>query len=151
MRDKMCAVNDRKRAEYNELITQLEEECTNEINKLQDIEFAKKEVHELINEAQCAIDNLSECDLGTDGILNAVKISQKGYYNKSDYYDEYMIKCKAAIEAIKLEKANMIRVRDALPKNCGSCSECCPPEPSIESTNRAYRNIATSNFKSKYK
>lgn len=133
MCDKMCAVNDKKREEYNVLIDKLEKEYTNEINKMHDIGTAKSEVHEIISEAQCAIDNLSECKLGTDEILNSVKISQKGYYNKSDYYDEYMMKCKNAIETIKLEKEDMIRKRDAIPENCGECIECCPPAPTKSS------------------
>lgn len=124
----MCKVNDDKRAECDARISQLKNEYNTELNKLKDIETAKGEVEQLISKAQCAIDNLKDCNFGTDGIDRAVETSQKGYYMKRDYYDEYALKCKNAMTTIDDEITAEVAARDAIPENCGACSECCPPE-----------------------
>ena len=133
----MCAVNDAIRARLSSQITTLQKEQDTENAKLEDINNAKSEVNQLIDNAQCAINNLGNCNFGTDEIITSTKISQKGYYNKIDYYDEYISKCKKAIELINEEKNQLISERNALPINCGACSECCPP---IESTKKGVNN-----------
>jgi len=125
----MCAVNDAKRAAYDAIISNLNHEYDTELDKLNDIQKAKGEVEQLISKAQCAIDNLAGCNFGSDGINTAIETSQKGYYMKRDYYDDYTIKCKNAMLVIDREIASNTAARNAIPANCGSCPECCPPEP----------------------
>lgn len=125
----MCAVNDRKRSEYNVQIANLNAECEVEDSKLLDLEESKGELQQLVNEAQCAINNLGNCDFGGDKIISSVITSQKGYQERIDYYDEYIIKCRIAIDSINEEIDRIIQIRDELPTNCGSCSECSPPKP----------------------
>lgn len=123
----MCAVNDAIRASLSSQITELQNEYNTENAKLEDINNAKTEVNQLIDNAQCAINNLSNCNFGGDEIITCVRTSQKGYFNKIDYYDEYILKCKNAMELINEEKNKLISERNALPINCGACPECCPP------------------------
>lgn len=125
----MCAVNDRKRSEYDAQIANLNTECEVEESKLLDLDESKGELQQLVDEAQCAINNLGNCDFGGDKIISSVITSQKGYQERIDYYDEYIIKCKEAIEAINEEIDKITKLRDALPTDCGSCSECNPPAP----------------------
>lgn len=120
----MCRTNDKIRQIYSEQIANLKKEYANENSKLEDIERAKKETKQLIDEAQRAINYLGECDLGGDKVIDSVKKSQQGYKERKNYYDEYIIKCKKAIEEINTEKQELIRVRNLLPTNCGFCSEC---------------------------
>lgn len=128
----MCAVNDAKRAEYNAKITSLEAEKTNEENKLKDIERAKGELVQLVDKADCAINNIAECDFGGNNILNSVTLSKNGYNDRINYYDEYALKVTEAVNTIENEIAANVAARDALPENCGSCSECRPPEKTFK-------------------
>lgn len=125
----MCRVNDAKRAACDREISALKNEQSIEYSKLKDIGNAKAEVEQLINKAQCAIDNLADCNFGTREIDHAVETSKEGYLLKKDYYEEYALKCQQAINTIETEINNKVAERNAIPQNCGSCKECCPPEP----------------------
>lgn len=123
----MCAVNDAKRMEYDTKINELKIELNNEKNKLDDLRQAKYEIQQIIDSAQCAIDNLENCDFGGDKILSSIITSQRGYEERQDYYDEYYKLCSDAIEVITEELDQTIAIRDSIPINCGSCEECNPP------------------------
>ena len=123
----MCAVNDAIRKQYDEKIRQLNLELDNEENKRNDLDRAKGEVQQLVDKSQCVIDNISQCDFGGDKILSSIKTSQQGYNERIDFYDDYLIKCKNAIDQITKEINETTELRNSLPKNCGVCSECCPP------------------------
>lgn len=125
----MCAVNDKIRSDYDAKIVNLNAECKIEESKLLDLGESKGELQQLVDEAQCAINNLENCDFGGDKIISSVITSQKGYQERIDYYDEYIIKCKAAIDTINEEIDTITKLRDALPINCGTCSECNPTTP----------------------
>ena len=120
----MCSVNDKIRRDYDNKIVDLKKEYENENNKLLDLEQAKDELQQLVDAAQCAINNLSECDFGGDKILSSVTTSQQGYQERMDYYDEYMIKCRNAMDEISDEIEKVTSLRNNLSINCGSCSEC---------------------------
>lgn len=124
----MCAVNDAIRAQYDAVISALKAEYDTELTKLNDIKSAKAEVEQLISKAQCALDNLADCNFGSDGINQAVQTSQNGYRTRGDYYDDYALMCENAMATIDGEIASNTAARAAVPANCGSCSECCPPE-----------------------
>ena len=108
----MCLKNDIIRRDLNEKLEELEIELLDESILKTDIETAKLEIQEIIDTAQCAIDNLSKCDFGGDKIISSVKTSQEGYQNITKYYEE----------EIRLLKQNIIN----LPTNCGVCQECNP-------------------------
>ena len=120
----MCRNNDIKREKYNTDISKLREEYLEEYYKIAEIKIAKEEVNILVNKAQCAINNLSDCDFGSNDIISSAQISQKGYYKKLDYYDEYESKCETAMKEIDIEFEKLVNLRNSLPKNCGYCSEC---------------------------
>lgn len=126
----MCAVNDSIRAGYRAEKANLESELEVEVEKKEHLEQKKEEVQQLIDEAQCAIDNLGNCNFGGDRIISSVRTSQTGYKERMDYYDEFILKCQAAIEEIETDIANKQAQINNLPVNCGSCLECCPPVPS---------------------
>lgn len=123
----MCRVNDAIRQEYQTQIENLQNEWNNEDAKLKDLEESKEELGMLVSEAQCAIDNLSNCDFGGTKVLDSVKTSQQGYQDRIDYYDKYIMECKNAMETIEIEKNAAIAAKNALPVNCGYCEECLPP------------------------
>lgn len=123
----MCAVNDAKRSEYDAQIANLSAEYENEEKKKEAIIIARGEIQSAIKLSQCVIDNMSECDFGGDKILSSIETSQQGYKDKEDYYDEYLIKCENAMNQILSEKNELVSLRNSLPKDCGSCSECNPP------------------------
>lgn len=122
----MCLKNDIIRRDLNEKLEELEIELLDESILKTDIETAKLEIQEIIDTAQCAIDNLSKCDFGGDKIISSVKTSQEGYQNITKYYEEYHLLCRSATEEIEEEirllKQNIIN----LPTNCGVCQECNP-------------------------
>lgn len=120
----MCAVNDAKRNEYNERIANLNKELENESKILNDLNQAKEEIQQLIDKAQYAIGNLDNCDFGGDRIIVSVITSRDGYQARSNYYDEYIIKCKNAIIEINDELEEVSRMKNSLPINCGFCSTC---------------------------
>lgn len=122
----MCAVNDAKRAEYDTKIKSLKAEYDNEKNKLDALKKATGELKQLVDAAQCTIDNISECNFGGDKILSSVTTSQQGYNARVDYYEEYTVKCKTAMEAIEKEIEQTTALRNAVPKDCGICDECKP-------------------------
>lgn len=124
----MCSVNDAKRKACDDAIANYRNELTNETTKLENLEKARGETQELVNEAQCAVDNLKNCSFGGTKILDSVKLSQQGYQERIDYYDQYIINCKNAINDIKLDIRNKIFERNNIPINCGACFECVPPE-----------------------
>ena len=128
----MCAVNDAKRQQYEQQIQQLKSELDNEENKRNDLDRAKSEVQQLVDKSQCVIDNISQCDFGGDKILSSIKTSQQGYNERIDFYDDYLIKCKNAINQITKEISETTELKNSLPKNCGACSECCPPVKIVE-------------------
>jgi len=123
----MCRVNDQKRNEYTNQINNLTIEYEAEEAKLIDLKKAKNEVQQLVEEAQCVINNIGDCDLGGDAIMSSITTSQRGYLDRIDYYDEYTIKCKNTQESISEEINVLTRLASELPANCGSCEECNPP------------------------
>ena len=129
----MCKVNDLKRQEYQTKIDNLQKEWDNEKAKFDDLEESKEELGMLVNEAQCAIDNLSNCDFGGTKVLDSVITSQQGYRERIDYYDKYIIECKNVMETIEKERDRAIADKNALPLNCGFCEECLPPPVDMSS------------------
>lgn len=120
----MCSINDQIRRDCDIKIENLREELKNEERKLYDIQKAKGELQQIIDEAQCAINNLGDCNFGGDTIISSVITSQQGYLDRVDYYDEYVIKIEKAKKEIKLEIEEKTRFRNQLPINCGICNEC---------------------------
>lgn len=120
----MCAVNDEKRKRYDDKINNLKEEYIDEENKLNDLKKATEELHQLVDAAQCTIDNISDCNFGGNKILSSITISQKGYMGREDYYADYMKKCKKAMSDIKDEIRKNTKLRNALSVDCGVCDEC---------------------------
>lgn len=127
----MCSVNDAKRQQYQTQIDNLQREWDNEDAILKDLQESKEELDLLVSEADCAIDNLSNCDFGGTKILDSVRTSQKGYQDRIKYYEEYILKCQEAKTAIDKEKTAAINAMNALPLDCGVCYECNPPEEQI--------------------
>lgn len=123
----MC-VNEGPREACRQKIEQLTAERLNEIEKRKDLVRAKGEIQQLLDEAKCAIDNLSNCDFGGTKILDSVTTSQQGYQERMDYYDKYIIECDRALECILFEEKEAIAEMATYPVPCGSCYECCPPE-----------------------
>ena len=120
----MCRVNDAKRREYSIQLTNLNQEYDIETNKMIDLVDSREELQILVNKAQRAIDNLENCDFGGDRIISAVKLSQRGYKERVDYYRDYMMKCKEAMESIYEDIDRVTKLKNRLPINCGHCAEC---------------------------
>ena len=122
----MCFKNDMIRRDLYKKIIELETELSNEGILETDIKMAKLEIQEIIDTAQCAIDNLSKCDYGGDKIISSVKTSQEGYQNIKKYCEEYHLLCRSAKEEIKEEIILLRQNANDLPINCGLCQECNP-------------------------
>lgn len=123
----MC-VNAGPRQDCLNKINSLNLELVNENKMLENLNKAKGELQNLVNEAQCAIDNLGNCDFGGTKILDSVTTSQQGYQDRMNYYDDYIIKCSAAIKGIEQDLTAAHNLLASLPVPCGVCIECCPPE-----------------------
>ena len=131
----MCTVNDNIRKEYTNKIEKLNIELESEIKKRSDINKAYIETQQLINNAQCVIDNISECNFSGDVILSSIKTSNQGYNERIDFYSKYYIECHKAVEQINKEINETTVFRDTLPENCGVCDDCIPssnPNNSVE-------------------
>ena len=122
----MCFKNDIIRENLHSQLVSLYEEEIYEGSFFFEIKQTKAEIEEIINLAQNAINNLSNCDFGGDKIISAVRKSQEGYKNKLDYYEEYLTLCRNAREEILEEKELIEQQIRNLPKNCGVCQECNP-------------------------
>lgn len=123
----MCARNDAIRKKYNEKYQILQAEHNNESDKFCDVERAKRDLQKLIDHAQGVIDQISKCNFGGDKVLSSIKTSQQGYQERMDYYNNYLEKIKEAMTKIGNEKNEAYRSMISVPRNCGVCSECNPP------------------------
>lgn len=120
----MCKVNDEKIAGYDIDINNLILDFEDEKAKLKDLVESKEELKKLVEESQHSIDYLENCNFGGDKIISSIKTSQKGYIERMAYYDEYIIKCEAAIREIDNDINEKTMLRNSLFRNCGYCDEC---------------------------
>jgi len=128
----MC-VNEGPRADCKERITNLGIELENEQKKRKDIVRARDEINQLLDEADCAINNLGNCDFGGTRILDSVEKSRQGYRDRKNYYEDYIVNCNNAIENILHERTQALAELANYPVPCGVCYECAPPLEDIQS------------------
>ena len=106
--------------EYNNVKLEIEENKTK-------IEKALYENIEALTYAECVTKNLSGINLGGNKTVDSMNNCKNEINMRKKFYENELQKATNAITQVENAIEQAKQIRDSIPINCGTCSECCPP------------------------
>ena len=122
----MCSVTEARKASIQSEITALQAEQTSNQAVIDDATQCISENQAAVSDATCAQDALEPMELGSDRIMNSINSCLTDLNDRIETQETIKREAEAIQQQIAADITAKQAEYDAVPENCGWCSECKP-------------------------